>query len=149
MMNIIKIFAITLMLFACGKKDDNLSELNIITSNGSITYHVETAVTKEEMSKGLMDRKQLRKDSGMLFDINGATKIALWMKDTYIPLDMLFVNKQGEIIWIYKNAEPLSTTFIQPPMDEPIEAVLEINAGDVEKHKIEVGDKIKHDLIGK
>ncbi|MBQ7303787.1 MAG: DUF192 domain-containing protein [Alphaproteobacteria bacterium] len=146
MRNILKIFAITVMLFGCNQ-NDNLSKMVIETSDGSATYYVESALTQEEMSKGLMDRKELRADSGMIFYTGRTQEIAMWMKDTYVPLDILFVNKNGKILWIYENAEPLSTKLIKPEVSEPMAAVIEINAGDVAKHKIKVGDIVHHKLL--
>ncbi|MBQ2811574.1 MAG: DUF192 domain-containing protein [Alphaproteobacteria bacterium] len=149
MSKFLKLFAIALMLTSCNAKDDNLSEMIITTSDGDVVYQVETATTKEEMAQGLMDRKELRADSGMVFHLDGAKDIAMWMKDTYVALDMLFVNQEGKIIWIYENAEPLSTNLIQPAMSEPLSVVVEINAGDVQKHNIKIGDTLKHFLIEK
>ncbi len=143
----IKLFAVILLLTACGKKDDKLTELVFVTSDGSITYQIETALTKEEMSQGLMNRETLAENSGMLFVLHGQNEIAMWMKDTYIPLDMVFVNQEGKIIWIYKNAEPLSTHLIRPQITESLSAVIEINAGDVDKYGIKVGDTVQHKLI--
>ncbi|MBQ2811250.1 MAG: DUF192 domain-containing protein [Alphaproteobacteria bacterium] len=142
-----KCFAMLVFLAGCEAKDENLSQMVITTADGDVIYMVETANTQEEMSQGLMNRKQLRADSGMIFDINGAQGISMWMKDTYIPLDMLFVNQKGEIVWIYGNATPLSTTLIKPDVTEPLAAVIEINAGDVQKHNIKVGDTVKHEVI--
>ena len=149
MLKLLKIFIITLMMTSCGQKDDKLSELIVATDNGPVVYKVESAVTKEEMSQGLMDRKELKTDSGMIFNLNGAKGIAMWMKDTYIALDMLFVNQDGKIVWIYENAEPLSTRLIKPQTDELLSAVVEINAGEVKKNGIMVGDLVKHELIQK
>ena len=91
-----------MMLVSCGKKDDNLSPLVIETKNGTVTYKVEKAATKEEMAKGLMDRKELKADSGMIFNVGGVKEVAMWMKDTYIPLDIMFINARGHIVWIQK-----------------------------------------------
>ena len=143
----LKICAIALMLFGCNQKNDNLSELVIKTTNGDVTYYVETATTKEEMAQGLMDRKELRADSGMIFDLKSEEGVAIWMKDTYIPLDILFVNKQGKIVWIHQNAEPLSTNLIKPLVKDPLSAIVELNGGDVKKHNIKVGDIINHKII--
>ncbi len=145
MCKFLKICAVILLLVACG--DNNLSEMTIVTENGKVVYFVETAETKEEMSKGLMNRKALKKDSGMIFNVNEVHDIAIWMKDTYIPLDILFVSKKGKIIWMAENTVPLSTTLIRPEIDEQLSAVVEINAGDIKKHKIKLGDTVKHRII--
>ena len=85
MSKFVKLFAVALLLTACSKKDDKLSELVFMTSDGPVTYQIETAVTKDEMSRGLMERKSLAENSGMLFVLEGQEEIAMWMKDTYIP----------------------------------------------------------------
>lgn len=140
-LRLVSLAAALVLLFACNEKKD-LTPLTITTENGEVVYEVETAVTREEMAHGLMDRKSLAENSGMIFNIGGETQMAMWMKDTYIPLDMIFVNQEGEIIWIFENAEPLSTTFIRPVVSEPIWKVIELNAGQVEKHGIKIGDRI-------
>ena len=147
MSNLFKVFAVVLLLAGCGEQDANLSKMVVKTSNGDVVYNVETATTQEEMSQGLMNRKELRADSGMIFDVNGAEGISMWMKDTYISLDMIFVNKEGKVIWLYGNAEPLSTTLIEPKVSEPIAAVVEINGGDIAKHNIQIGDFVEHKVI--
>lgn len=149
MSKFVKLFTVALLLTACSKKDDKLSELVFMTSDGPVTYQVETAVTKDEMSRGLMERKSLAENSGMLFALQGQQEIAMWMQDTYIPLDMVFVNQDGKIVWIYQNAEPMSTRLIRPQTQEPLSAVIEINAGDVEKNGIKVGDTVQHELLKK
>ena len=149
MSKFVKLFAVALLLTACSKKDNKLSELVFMTSDGPVTYQVETAVTKDEMSRGLMERKSLAENSGMLFALQGQQEIAMWMQDTYIPLDMVFVNQDGKIVWIYQNAEPMSTRLIRPQTTEPLSAVIEINAGDVEKNGIKVGDTVQHELLKK
>lgn len=140
-LRLVSLAAALVLLSACNEKKD-LTPLTITTENGEVVYEVETAATREEMAQGLMDRKSLAENSGMIFNIGGETQMAMWMKDTYIPLDMIFVNQEGEIIWIFENAEPLSTTFIRPVVSEPIWKVIELNAGQVEKHGIKIGDRI-------
>ena len=100
----VKLLAVALLVVSCSKKNDNLSELVINTQEGPVTYYLETALTKDQMAKGLMDRKELRADSGMIFVLQGQEDIAMWMKDTYIPLDMVFISKQGKVIAVYKTS---------------------------------------------
>ena len=69
------------------------------------------------------------------------------MKDTYIPLDMIFIGQNKRIIAVYKNAKPLSTELIRPRVSEPLSAVVELNGGDIDKHNIKIGDKIDNDMI--
>lgn len=145
MRNLLATAVIALALVACSKsesvKSDNLS---IVEANGSkIEYKVELAQTEKEMSKGLMFRDSLGEKTGMLFALwKIGEPSGMWMKNTKIPLDMLFVDKDGMIYWIYENAEPNSVKLIVAPY-APY-AVLEVNAGDVIKYGIKIGDTIKH-----
>ncbi len=144
---LVKTAAIVLILTGCDFFNSKLSKLTIETENGPIVYRVETAATRSEMAKGLMDRKELSADSGMIFVLNGEMQVAMWMKDTLIPLDMIFTNKEGKIIWIYENALPHSTFLIQPRINEPLYAVIELNGGDIKKKGIKVGDMVKHKTL--
>ena len=143
----VKLLAVALLIVSCSKKNDNLSELVINTQEGPVTYYLETALTKDQMAKGLMDRKELRADSGMIFVLQGQEDIAMWMRDTYIPLDMVFISKQGKVIAVYENAEPLSTNLIRPKITEPLGAVIELNGGDIKKNGIKVGDSVKNEYL--
>jgi uncharacterized membrane protein (UPF0127 family) len=144
-----KIFKIAMMLLAvvaCSKFDKR-DDLTITDINGEkAAYKVELAQTKEEMSTGLMNREKLDENSGMLFalgSLGANSRSAMWMKDTKISLDMLFIDEEGMIFWIYENAEPESEKLIVPPY--PAYSVLEVNAGDVKKHGIKIGDMVRHE----
>lgn len=147
MSKIAKLFAVLLLLSACGEENSNLTKMVIHTSDGDVTYHLEKAITKDQLQHGLMERKELKSDSGMLFLLQGQNEIAMWMKDTYIPLDMIFIGQNKRIIAVYKNAKPLSTELIRPRVSEPLSAVVELNGGDIDKHNIKIGDKIDNDMI--
>jgi hypothetical protein len=138
--------ALVLLVVACKAKDDGLTELKVMTQNGPVTYRVEVALTREDMAQGLMNRQELAPDSGMLFNVGGQQGISMWMKDTYIPLDMIFINQEGTIIAVAENTEPLSTELITPQTDEPIFAVIEVNGGDLKKNGIAVGDIVSYHL---
>ena len=144
MKNIIKLFMAVAVLAACSPKNDK-SDLNILTQDGKITYKVEEARTIPELEKGLMFREKLDADSGMIFDLPKVEHTAMWMKNTKIPLDMIFIEPDGNIFWIYENAQPESLTLIIQPF--PAAAVLEVNAGDVQKHNIKPGDKVEHEFF--
>ena len=134
------LFTITI-LCSCSKTE--LAPITIQTSNGEVTYFVELADTQEKMIKGLMYREHLNKDSGMIFifDETHPQPIAMWMKNTFIPLDMLFVSKDKTIIGIAQNTEPLSLKTIRPTT-KPSAYVIELNAGEAKKHGIKIGDKV-------
>ena len=136
-----------LLTAACSPKD-NREELTITDSDGNKNvYKVELAQTKEELSTGLMNRTALDADSGMVFDLSDFNNVptAMWMKDTKIALDMLFIDRDGMIYWIFENAEPDSVKMIVAPY--PATAVLEINAGDVKAKGIEIGDMVEYKLF--
>ena len=82
----------------------------------------------------------------MLFDFKRAEPVAMWMQNTYIPLDMLFIRADGTVARIAQNTEPLSTRII--PSGEPVLGVLEVNAGTVARIGAKPGDKVQHSLFG-
>ena len=128
-------------LFGCGR--ETLKPLIVKTSTGDIIYQVEVADTDEKRTKGLMYREHMAPDSGMIFLFNEThpQPIAMWMKNTFISLDMLFVSKNNVIIGIAENTTPMSLKIISPTK-EYVAAVVELNAGEVKKHGIKKGDKI-------
>ena len=141
MKKLFQILSIFLLLAACSKSD--LKPVIIQTANGEVTYFVEVADTVDKMTQGLMYREHLKKDQGMIFVFNSThpQPIAMWMKNTYIPLDMLFISKENVITGIAENTEPLSLKMIRPTRASSI-YVIEINAGEVKRHGIKIGDKI-------
>ena len=86
--------------------------LEIVTRNGVQVFSVEMATTAEEKETGLMYRKELADGKGMLFDFNPEQEISMWMKNTYVSLDMIFISANGRILRIAENTEPLSTKII-------------------------------------
>lgn len=142
MTKFVKLFLAVLLLASCSKEKDNTPNLTVVTDKGEISYIVENAQTLPELEKGLMFRESMSQNAGMIFDLSKVEKAVMWMKNTKIALDMIFIDKDGTISWIYENAEPESTNFIVPPF--PAAAVLELNAGSVQKTGIKVGDLIKH-----
>ncbi len=99
-----------------------------------IPLSVEVAQTLEEKTKGLMFRESLDENTGMLFIFNKAGKASMWMKNTLIPLDMIFGDSEGHILAIYENAIPLSLSTIGPVRHTTY--VLEITGGSVAKQGI-------------
>jgi uncharacterized protein len=136
---------ILLCLFACLRLETkaNVEEFQIVRDNTSfMSYQVEIASSESTRKRGLMYRKIMLPNHGMLLDYKRAAKMAIWMKNTYIPLDIIFIDMQGEITKIHEGAVPHSTERIAS--GGKIRAVLEINAGQVEEHGIKVGDEIRH-----
>ncbi len=124
-----------------------LQNLEIETSSGSHKLSVEIMTTPDQLERGLMFRKYMPEDRGMLFDFKVEAPIMMWMKNTYISLDMIFINKDGVVTGVAENAEPLSEAII--PSNGPIQAVLEINAGVAAKLGVKKGDTIRSPVLAK
>lgn len=120
--------------------------LEIVTKNGVQVFSVEMATTDEEKQTGLMYRKELADGKGMLFDFNPEQEVSMWMKNTYVSLDMIFIRADGRILRIAENTEPLSTRIISS--GGPARAVLEVVAGTAQKYGIRPGDRVGHPLFG-
>jgi uncharacterized protein len=124
----------------------SLQPLEIVTRNGVQVFSVEIATTEEEKQTGLMYRKELADGKGMLFDFNPEQEVSMWMKNTYISLDMIFIRADGRILRIAENTEPQSTRIISSR--GPARAVLEVPAGTAQKYGIRPGDRVGHPLFG-
>ena len=116
--------------------------LVIHTQNGPKAFNVEVADTEEEKQKGLMYRTSMARDHGMLFIWEKDHIANMWMKNTLISLDMLFIDSAGYIVYIARNTAPKSLTLITA--DRPVRAVLELPADTVEAQMIELGDRVEH-----
>lgn len=110
------------------------------SDNGSHTFSVEIMRSQDERSKGLMFRKYLAPDTGMLFDFGDPRPVSMWMKNTYIPLDMLFISEKGVVHKIAANTIPHSTEIISS--NSQVRYVLEINGGMSEKLGIKAGNRV-------
>ncbi|SJZ50545.1 hypothetical protein SAMN02745126_01391 [Enhydrobacter aerosaccus] len=121
------------------------SSLVIVTGARDIKFDVELALTEAQREHGLMFRKQLGPYEGMLFDFYTEQAVSFWMKNTLIPLDMVFIAGDGTIKHIHANAVPLSTDAI--PSEYPVRAVLEINGGSARLLGIKPGDKVRHPIF--
>lgn len=119
--------------------------LTIETHTGDQVFEVELALTGSEQERGLMYRTQLPANRGMLFVFSQPHVITMWMKNTRIPLDMVFIGKEGKIVSIHENAEPESEDIISSVV--PAGAVLEIPGGTVAQQGIAVGDTIRHEHL--
>lgn len=152
MFKLFKIMALSLlvMISACSEenKTAEINKLVIQSDNNTSEYVIELANTNDSLHRGLQGRSSLDENAGMLFDVSivpSDINVVMWMKDTLIPLDMLFIDENGEIFYIYENAEPNSTKNIVA--NKRPHAVLEINAGQVKKNNIQLGDKVVHTLF--
>src|SRR6201993_1181433 len=121
------------------------SELTIISATGRHRFNVEVAQTPEQMEQGLMFRRSLAPDAGMLFDYKEPTAATMWMRNTLIPLDMLFVDAQGRIVNIHERAVPKSDDVIAAAA--PVRYVIELNGGTAARLGIAPGDKVESPII--
>ncbi len=122
-----------------------IQTLEIVTRSGVQTFTVELATTEEEKTTGLMYRKELADGRGMLFDFSPEQPVSMWMKNTFIPLDMIFIRADGRILRIAENTEPQSTRII--PSGGLAKGVLEVIAGTARKYGIAPGDRVAHPLF--
>lgn len=132
---------VSLPLAACSDE----SSLTIHTAEGDHRFSVELVDTPESRAKGLMYVQELADDAGMLFDFQEERAVSFWMRNTYIPLDMLFIEADGTILNIHANARPHDTTSI--PSAGPVQFVLEIAGGRSAELGIEAGDQVEHARI--
>lgn len=122
-----------------------LEPLQIVTRNGIEEFRVELARTPEELARGLMFRRELPERQGMLFDFLAEQHVGFWMRNTLIPLDMLFIGADGVIRHLHENAVPLSEETIASRY--PVRAVLEINGGLARRLGIRPGDRVRHRIF--
>lgn len=136
------LFSLSLFFVAAGAKAEaTLQRLEFLTSSGPHEFRVEVAETSAERAKGLMFRRAMPQNQGMLFDFHVETPILMWMKNTYIPLDMVFVSKQGIVTKIAPNAAPMSEQTISGGVAY---AVIELNAGVASAIDLKPGDEVRH-----
>jgi uncharacterized protein len=119
--------------------------LEISSKTGVHNFMVEMAVTPDEQATGLMHRKELPEGRGMLFKYERDQEISMWMKNTYVSLDMIFIRADGRIHRIAENTEPLSTRIVSS--GGPVRAVLEVVAGTARKLGIAPGDRVGHPMF--
>ncbi|NJL71827.1 MAG: DUF192 domain-containing protein [Candidatus Competibacteraceae bacterium] len=122
-----------------------LDKVTVVTANARHDFEVELANTDETRARGLMHRRFLPANRGMLFDMGRIGEASFWMQNTYIPLDILFIRPDGTIAKIAENTQPLSTRTVSS--GEPVLGVLEINGGLSAKLEIRAGDRVVHPLF--
>jgi hypothetical protein len=121
-------------------------KLEIVTRNGDIrVFNVDVAVTDEEREKGLMFRTDVPDGYGMLFDFKHDQMVTMWMKNTLVSLDMIFIRRDGTIARIAENTEIKSEHII--PSGEQVRAVLEVAGGTAKKYGIAAGDKVGYPIF--
>jgi len=120
--------------------------LTIVTAGGPHRFTVELATSPAQMMQGLMFRQSLAPDAGMLFDYQTPSMASMWMKNTLIPLDMLFVDAAGHIVNIHERAVPGSLDAIAAAA--PVRAVIELNGGTAARLGIRPGDRVIYPIFG-
>jgi uncharacterized protein len=138
----------SLIVFAAGAQLQRFptSELTIVSASGPHRFTVEVAETPAQMEQGLMFRRTMAPDAGMLFDYKTPTVATMWMRNTLIPLDMLFVDAQGRVVNIRERAVPQSLDTIAAAA--PVRAVIELNGGTAARLGIAPGDQVQHPIFG-
>jgi uncharacterized protein len=121
--------------------------LEIAGKTGVHIFAVELAATPQDRERGLMYRRELPEGQGMLFDFERDQEVSFWMKNTYIPLDMIFIRSDGRILRIAENTEPLSERLV--PSRGAVQAVLEVIGGTTRKLGIAPGDRVAHPIFAR
>ena len=122
------------------------AELTIVTAAGPQKFTVEVATTPAQLEQGLMFRRSMPSSAGMIFDFKRSQPAMMWMKNTFIPLDMLFVDEHGRIVNIHERAIPQSLDTISSAA--PVRGVIELNAGTAERLGIKPGDRVVFPIFG-
>jgi uncharacterized protein len=122
-----------------------IEPLSIVTDTTATLLSAEIADTDELRERGLMFRHVLPQNQAMLFDFGKPRPAAMWMKNTYISLDMLFVREDGTIAALAENTEPFSAQIIS--VEEPVKGVVELAAGTVKRLGIKRDDKVYHEIF--
>jgi hypothetical protein len=139
------LLAVLLAALGVGVQAQTFEPLTVVTASGRHPFQVEVARDDATRAQGLMYRRSLGPDRGMLFDFKRVEPVSMWMQNTYVSLDMLFVRPDGTVARVVENTEPLSTRTI--PSGEPVLAVLEVVAGTAARLGIKPGDKVEHPLF--
>ncbi len=117
-----------------------VDDLSIDTASGAHHFSVEVMRGRDELERGLMFRRQMAPEKGMLFDFGASQPVTMWMKNTYLPLDMVFIAADGRVVSVKQNAEPMSEAII--PSGGDVLGVLEVNAGTAARIGVKPGDRV-------
>jgi uncharacterized protein len=121
--------------------------LEIASKTGVHSFTVEVVANDEERARGLMYRREVPEGHGMLFDFKSEQPVSFWMKNTYVPLDMIFIRADGRILRIAENTKPMSEDLV--PSGGPVLAVLEVVAGTAKKFGIQAGDTVSYPIFSR
>ncbi len=121
------------------------STLGIVRHDGRDDFQIWIADTAARQQQGLMFVRDLPADYGMLFPLDEIRVMNMWMKNTYIPLDRVFIGVDGRIAFIAANTTPLSTDIVSSTVQ--VQGVLELKAGETARRGIRIGDKVEHSRV--
>ena len=133
-------FALSVSLHAAG-----MDTVSVRTTSGDVAWTVDLASNGETRATGLMHRQSLPDGTGMLFRFDQTRPVSMWMKNTFVPLDMVFADESGLITHIHRGAVPQSLDIISSR--GPVRYVLEIIAGAADRHGLAVGQRMRHPWI--
>jgi uncharacterized membrane protein (UPF0127 family) len=142
------LLALTLVIWGAASRSSLSADsqtLEITSRTGVHVFAVEMAETDDKRTRGLMHRKSMPAGHGMLFDFKQDQMVAMWMRNTYIPLDMIFIRRDGTIARIAENTEPLSERIISS--GGPVRAVFEVIAGTARRLGLAPGDRVAHPMF--
>lgn len=122
------------------------SEITIVTGKGPVRFDVELATDDRQRAEGLQHRKAMAADAGMLFLFPEPQIIDMWMKNTHLSLDMIFIHRDGHVVAIAQETRPFSLDIVSSGV--PAHAVLEVLAGTARRLGIAPGDRVIHPLLG-
>ncbi|MFZ1814226.1 MAG: DUF192 domain-containing protein [Rhizobiaceae bacterium] len=124
-----------------------VEKLAIVTGQGRFEFDAEIADEPREHATGLMFREKMAPNAGMLFDFGAVRSVTMWMRNTPLPLDMVFIRPDGTVAGISERTTPFSIDIIESP--EPVSHVLELNAGIARMIGLKVGDQVEHRSLTK
>jgi uncharacterized protein len=150
-MNVSIRFLALILLLAAGPAEAepvtfDTSDLSVVTERGRFVFTVEMAVNDAQRVQGLQNRMDMAPSAGMLFDFGRVQTISMWMKNTYLPLDMIFIGAGGTVVNVAADTQPQSRAIIRSA--RPVLAVLEVNAGTAARLGIVPGSRVFHPLFG-
>ncbi|SDW37786.1 hypothetical protein SAMN05444358_101668 [Ruegeria halocynthiae] len=136
---------LTLLSGGVAQAECRLDRVELRNDLAQIRFDIELALTHEDRSRGLMFRESMPGRSGMLFVFDPPQPVAFWMKNTLIPLDMIFVDRAGTVTRVHEGAIPGDLSPIEG--GDSVYAVLEINAGLAERYGIRAGTQMRHEVF--
>lgn len=141
-MALLYVFMLCVMLIPPALAKLAVEKLTIHTSSGAHVIETEIAATQEDKQRGLMFRTSVPPGTGMLFAYGEAQEITMWMRNTYVSLDMVFIRGDGTVHRIARRTEPMSEAIVAS--QGLVTAVLELAAGEADRLAIKPGDRVEH-----